>query len=104
MIIDLPQAVDAAGNNHAFAMLERDVGNLRNFFGRYAPEILATDYGREMWALYEAGALTADAALTGHFERVEKEVDLESVVREIDDAILDEKARQLARLDAAGEA
>ena len=104
VIIDLPQAVDAAGNNHAFAMLERDVGNLRNFFGRYAPEILATDYGREMWALYEAGALTADAALTGHFERVEKEVDLESVVREIDDAILDEKARQLARLDAAGEA
>ena len=104
VIIDLPQAVDAAGNNHAFAMLERDVGNLRNFFGRYAPEILATDYGREMWALYEAGALTAAAALTGHFERVEKEVDLESVVREIDDAILDEKARQLARLDAAGEA
>jgi RIO kinase 1 len=101
VIIDLPQAVDAAGNNHAFTMLERDVGNLRNFFGRYAPELLATDYGREIWALYEASALTPEVRLTGQFERIEKEVDLEGVVREIDDALLDEKARQLGRLEAA---
>ncbi|MEP7070555.1 MAG: PA4780 family RIO1-like protein kinase [Usitatibacter sp.] len=100
VIIDLPQAVDAAGNNHAFAMLQRDVGNLRNFFGRNAPELLATDYAREIWALYEAGALTPQSELTGRFERVEKEVDLEGVVREIGDAILDEKARQLGRLEA----
>jgi RIO kinase 1 len=100
VIIDLPQAVDAAGNNHAQQMLERDVGNLRNFFGRFAPALLDTDYGREIWAHFEAGTLTPEVALTGHFERIEKEVDLEGVVREIGDAILDEKARQLGRLEA----
>src|SRR3982750_3065085 len=59
VIIDLPQAIDAAGNNHAPRMLVRDVDNLRNFFGRYAPELLVTDYGKEIWALYEAGELRA---------------------------------------------
>ena len=57
VIIDLPQAVDAAGNNHAPRMLVRDVDNLRRFFGRFAPELLATDYGKEIWALYETGTL-----------------------------------------------
>jgi RIO kinase 1 len=98
VIIDLPQAVDAAGNNHAKAMLERDVGNLRNFFGRFAPEILATDYGGEIWAIYESGTLTPDSPLTGHFVREEKEVDLEGVVREIGDAELEEQAR-IARME-----
>ena len=57
VIIDLPQAVDAAGNNHAQRMLLRDVGNLRDFFGRFAPELLKTDYGTEIWALYQRGTL-----------------------------------------------
>ena len=95
VIIDLPQAVDAAGNNHAQRMLLRDVDNLRRFFGRFAPELLATDYGSEIWARYEAGALHADAALTGHFQRDETVVDLEGVVREIEAARLEEAARQL---------
>src|SRR4030081_3410673 len=55
VIIDLPQAIDAAGNNHAPRMLVRDVDNLRAFFGEFAPDLLATDYGKEIWALYEAG-------------------------------------------------
>jgi RIO kinase 1 len=95
VIIDLPQAVDAAGNNHAPRMLVRDVDNLRRYFGRYAPEILATDYGKEIWALYESGALHPDVELTGHFEHVESAVDLESVMREIDDARFEEAARQM---------
>ncbi len=95
VIIDLPQAVDAAGNNHAERMLERDVANLRNFFGRFAPEILDTDYGGEIWALYQAGALTADVALTGRFARDETPADLENVLREIEDASLEEAARLL---------
>lgn len=95
VIIDLPQAVDAAGNNHAKSMLERDVLNLTNFFGRYAPELLATEYGKEIWALYESGTLTPDAKLTGHFEQTLKPVDLVSVVREIDDARAEEAARLL---------
>ncbi len=94
VIIDLPQAVDAAGNNHARRMLVRDVDNLRRFFGRFAPELLATDYGNEIWALYESGTLQPDTPLTGRFERVETAVDLEGVLREIDDVRLEEAARQ----------
>lgn len=99
VIIDLPQAVDAAGNNHAKSMLERDVQNLTNFFGRYAPELLATAYGKEIWSLYESGTLTPEAKLTGHFEQTLKPVDLVSVVREIDDARAEQAARLLRMAD-----
>ena len=95
VIIDLPQAVDAAGNNHAQSMLQRDVRNLTNYFGRYAPELLLTEYAKEIWALYEGGSLTPDVKLTGHFEQTLKPVDLGSVVREIDDARAEEAARVL---------
>ena len=100
VIIDLPQAVDAAGNSHAPKILERDVANLRSYFGRYAPELLATDYGREIWALFEAGALRPDTPLTGRFARVEKAVDLDGVMREIDDARFEDAARRLRLRDA----
>jgi RIO kinase 1 len=99
VIIDLPQAVDAAGNNHASKILERDVANLRSCFGRYAPELLATRYGKEIWALFEAGTLQPDTPLTGRFERVEKAVDLDGVMQEIDDARFEEAARRLRLLD-----
>jgi RIO kinase 1 len=95
VIIDLPQAVDAAGNNHARAMLERDVNNLTHYFGRFAPELLTTQYGQEIWALYEHGALQPDVVLTGCFVQSQKPVDLDSVMREIDDARAEEAARQL---------
>jgi RIO kinase 1 len=95
VIIDLPQAVDAAGNNHAPRMLVRDVDNLRAFFGRFAPHLLTTDYGKEIWALYEAGALHVDTPLTGRFERDERHADLDAVMREIDDARMEEAARLL---------
>ncbi len=95
VIIDLPQAVDAAGNNHAEAMLLRDVGNLRNYFGRFAPSLLATAYGQEIWAHYKTGKLTPETVLTGQFSRVLKEVDLEGVLSEIEDVRLDEAARLL---------
>ena len=94
VIIDLPQAVDAAGNNHAARMLERDVGNLRTYFGRFAPELLATRYGKEIWALYEAGALHPAVELTGRFERREHAVDLDSVLGEIEDARFEEAERR----------
>lgn len=94
VIIDLPQAVDAAGNNHAKAMLERDVANLADYFGRYAPELLNTQYGKEIWALYEHGELTPDTPLSGRFRQSNKPVDLNSVMREIEDVRLEEEARQ----------
>ena len=93
VIIDLPQAVDAAGNNHAEAMLERDVGNLRNYFGRFAPSLLTTAYGQEIWAHYKTGKLTPETVLTGHFHRELKEVDLDGVLSDIEDVKLDEDAR-----------
>ena len=94
VIIDLPQAVDAAGNNHAARMLERDVNNLRTYFGRFAPELLATKYGKEIWALFEAGKLHPDAELTGRFERREKTVDLDAVLSDIEDARFEEVERR----------
>jgi RIO kinase 1 len=100
VIIDLPQAVDAAGNNHAQRMLMRDVGNLRDYFGRYAPELLATDHGAEIWDLYQRGMLSTDTVLSGQFERPAGTVDLGGVLREIDDARAEEAARRL-RMGAA---
>jgi len=101
VIIDLPQAIDAAGNNHARAMLLRDVGNLRGFFGRFAPELLATDFGSEVWDLYHRGLLTTESALTGIFVHEAGAVDVDGVLLEIDDARLEEAARQL-RMQTAG--
>ena len=101
VIIDLPQAVDAAGNNHASTMLERDIGNLSAFFGRFATELLTTQYAKEIWALYARGLLTVDTELTGHFKQDNKPVDLKSVIRVIDAARDEEKARQ-ERIAEAG--
>ena len=100
VIIDLPQAIDAAGNNHAPRMLLRDVANLRSYFGRYAPELLATEYGAEIWDLYVRGMLTPEVVLTGRYEHQTGAVDLSGVMREIDDARAEEAARQLRMADS----
>ncbi len=97
VIIDLPQAVDAAGNNHASRMLLRDVANLRGFFGRFAPDLLHTHYGPEIWDLYQRGVLHPDTVLTGRFERKSGPVDVGRVMDEIDDARAEEAARRLRR-------
>ena len=97
VIIDLPQTVDAAGNAHAGGMLERDVANLTHYFGRFAPELLDTQYGKEIWSLYKSGKLRPETELTGRFERVEKAVDVGSVMRVVDDALREEAKRQLYR-------
>jgi RIO kinase 1 len=95
VIIDLPQAVDAAGNNNARDMLERDVRNLSDYFGRFAPELLTTEYGKEIWALYAHGDLTLETQLTGRFRQTNKPVDLKGVMREIDDIKKAEEMRLL---------
>ena len=100
VIIDLPQAVDAAGNNHAQRMLLRDVGNLSAYFGQAAPELLDTRFGPEIWDLYERGVLRTDTVLTGRFVPKAGAVDVGSVLREIDDARDEEKMR-LLRMQAA---
>jgi RIO kinase 1 len=95
VIIDLPQVVNAAGNNGAFAMLERDVSNIRNTLGRFAPELLETEFAREMWSLFEQGELNTDSELTGVFARDEAQVDTGNVLAVIDDAREEAMRREL---------
>jgi RIO kinase 1 len=96
VIIDLPQAVNASGNNNARSMLERDVENITAYFGRFAPELLSTDYGKEIWKLYASGSLSPTSELTGLFKQSDIPADVKGVMREIDYArILHE--RTLAR-------
>jgi RIO kinase 1 len=97
VIIDLPQAVNAAGNNAAYAMLERDVNNIRGTLGRFAPELLETQFAREIWALFEAGELQAESVLTGIFAREEIAADAEAVMVVIDDAREENIRRELGR-------
>ena len=94
VIIDLPQAVDAAGNNHAFRMLERDVGNMAAYFGQFAPELKYKKYAKEMWALFEEGKLTPSTVLTGEFNDSQSRADVDSVMREIKAALAEEARRQ----------
>lgn len=100
VIIDLPQAVDAAGNNHARPMLERDVENLANFFGQFAPELLNTRYAAEIWEHYESGTLTPDTVLSGIVEEDTTPADLDTLLREIMDAR--EEAERRREREAAG--
>lgn len=93
VIIDLPQAVDAAGNNNAASMLLRDVANVTAWFSRFAPALAATQFGKEIWALYERGALHADVGLTGHVAADTRIADVAGVMREIRDVQAEHEAR-----------
>ncbi len=94
VIIDLPQAVDAAANNNAEWMLERDVNNIREYYGQFAPELKDTQYAKEIWALYEKGELVPDMELTGKFKQDDAEADLSSIMQEIDAARYEEQQRR----------
>jgi RIO kinase 1 len=97
VIIDLPQAVNAAGNNAAYAMLERDVNNIRGTLARFAPELHATEYAREIWALYVAGELQPESELTGIFARDQSVADPDAVMVVIEDAREENIRRELGR-------
>ena len=101
VIIDLPQAVDASSNNNAFRMLDRDVNNMRWTFARAAPELLDTQYAREMWDLYRSGELRPDTALTGRYTRSEVNADVDAVLDAIEEARREAEARALGREEAA---
>ncbi|OCH43085.1 PA4780 family RIO1-like protein kinase [Aliivibrio fischeri] len=102
VIIDLPQAVDASANNNAKWMLERDVNNMATYYGQYAPELLGSEYAKEMWALYESGELTPNTQLTGVFIDDGKDADVDGLMAEIN-AVMEEarlrKERQLEDQD-----
>jgi RIO kinase 1 len=93
VIIDLPQAVDAAANNNAKTMFMRDVNNITQYYAQFAPELLSTHYGQEIWALFEDGNLDPDTELTGFYEEEEVSADVDSVLLEIKAALAEEQAR-----------
>ena len=102
VIIDLPQAVNASANNSAEAMFVRDVNNMRRYYSEFAPELLNTQYAKEMWALFEEAKLTPNSILTGEFEDDSEEADVDSVLDEIQ-AAADEEQERLARINFSDE-
>ena len=100
VIIDLPQVVDAAANNNAFKMLQRDVNNMTEYYAQFAPELKNTHYAFEMWALFEAGELTLDTELSGNFEHSDESADVDTVLLEIKAAFEEEQERRERIKDA----
>ena len=100
VIIDLPQATNASGNNNAFRLLDRDIANMRSLFARAAPELMETQYAREIWDLYEAGDLHPETVLTGLYVRREANADVDAILDQIQEARLEAEARQLGREEA----
>ena len=103
VIIDLPQAVDASSNNNAFRMLQRDINNMTAYFGRAAPELLDTEYAFEIWKLYQCSELRPDSVLTGRFEHDAASADVDSVLRQIEEARDEAERRQRGREAAAAD-
>ncbi|MDB5049637.1 MAG: family serine kinase [Fibrobacteres bacterium] len=99
VIIDLPQAVNAGGNNSASMMLDRDVRNMAEYFGAFAPELLATEYGKEIWAVYEQGKLTPDTEFTGVFRGNQLEANVGGVLAAIKDARLEHEEKILKKTE-----
>jgi len=93
VIIDLPQAVDASGNNNAKAMLERDVNNMTNYYAQFAPQLSNSQYAKEIWQLYEKAELKNDVVLTGQFTESDKEADVDEVLLQIKAAFEEQEAR-----------
>ena len=97
VIIDLPQAVDAAGNSNAAEMFARDVGNLRSYFSTFAPGLRHTQFDKEIWAHYESGSLHPDLALTGRVELDERLADVDAVLLQVDLAIKENEIRRMCQ-------
>lgn len=103
VIIDLPQAVDASANNNAKWMFERDVNNMANYYGRYAPQVLETQYGKEMWALFQAGTLTPETELTGVYIETEVDADIDGLMAEINAVMAEAELRRARFMDEVHE-
>ncbi len=99
VIIDLPQAINAAGNNNAKRMLFRDVNNMTTYYAQFAPALKKTQYAQEIWALYEAGELSDDVVLTGKFVETDKITDVDNILNEINAAREEEEDRKARMLE-----
>lgn len=97
VIIDLPQVINAAGNNNAARFFARDVNNITAYYGLYAPELLTTRFDGEIWALFEAGELHPEIELTGEFEESTRLADVDGLLDELE-AVEIEELERLERL------
>ncbi|HRF72372.1 MAG TPA: PA4780 family RIO1-like protein kinase [Accumulibacter sp.] len=97
VIIDVPQAIDAAGNSNAAEMFARDVLNLRTYFSTFAPSLKDTQFGKEIWANYESGLLTPDLPLTGQVAVDERLADVDAVLQQVDLAIKENEIRRMCQ-------
>jgi RIO kinase 1 len=103
VIIDLPQAVDAAGNNNAKSMLERDVNNITTYYAQFAPQLSNSNYAAEIWSLFESGELAPSIELTGQFSQSLDSANVDAIMLEIKAAFEEEQAR-LLRIKTANDA
>ncbi|WP_281561228.1 PA4780 family RIO1-like protein kinase [Thalassomonas sp. RHCl1] len=94
VIIDFPQAVDAAANNNAKSMLFRDVDNMTSYYAQFAPQLRKTRYGKEIWRLYQQGLLTPYTELSGNYQEDKRAADVDTVLEEIKAAFAEQEARQ----------
>ncbi|MEF8721129.1 serine protein kinase RIO [Candidatus Accumulibacter phosphatis] len=99
VIIDVPQAIDAAGNSNAAEMFARDVINLRSYFSSFAPSLVGSQFGKEIWAHYESGLLTPELALTGRVVLDERLADVDAVLQQVELAIKEDEIRRMCRED-----
>lgn len=83
-------------------MLERDVNNITQYYAQFAPELAATKYAKEIWALFEAGNLNPNTELTGEFTEAEQAADINAVLDEINAAFAEMQERK-ERQQAANE-
>jgi RIO kinase 1 len=84
-------------------MLERDVRNMTNYYGQFAPDLLKGHYAKEIWKLFEDGKLTPDSKLTGVVELDTRPADVDSVMLEIKAAFKEQEERLQRLRDAAGD-
>jgi predicted nucleic acid-binding protein len=64
------------------------------------PELLETEYAREIWKLHEASELRPDSALTGCFTRDSTAPEVNAVLQQIEEERREAEARQRRREEA----
>lgn len=84
VLIDFPQAIYVAENNNVRWLLKRDIDNITRYFSRFVPELAMTDFGSEIWSLYERGKLDWDTPLTGVPIEKHKPVNIDGLLKTID--------------------
>jgi len=94
VIIDFPQAINAAGNQNAERILLRDINNLNSFLARHVPRTRRLPYGQEMWAAYQRSELTPDYQLTGKFVAAPQKTTTKSLLEEIADIERESRERR----------